>query len=331
MKSTNLYPDNLFLLEFLVEKIEIYPKSLPPDLRKQKGGICLSLIFFQNEPLDICEEGFNPITGCDIPRNQERNGKSCLFALEPKAANNAVKNFDISVIVYKKLEKDELPNRVRIAETSVNIAEEFGSVMSRSWKEGNRKPITQTKICNLILKGTIPSGGTCMGDTNLFIRITCFGTTIVTQIKMNQEDNSVLFQDKEGKAMYKYVKRAKSKEESCPPTPYEPDNICYPPCPPRGPPPSPCGPPSPPCASPSMPSGFPSGFTICGPNPSCNPMCGLPSGSKMCYLPCLPSCFPGLPPGNAKDNNEGNDEKKPAKAGKNGKKPGKKQGKKKKK
>lgn len=53
--------ENLFLLEFLVDKVCIDPKwGLQDNLVGLTGETCVQFRFLNNEPLDVCEADFTP-------------------------------------------------------------------------------------------------------------------------------------------------------------------------------------------------------------------------------------------------------------------------------
>lgn len=52
--------ENLFLLEFLVDKVDLKPGAVPKEIADVAGETCVSFRFLDNDPLDVCEEDFNP-------------------------------------------------------------------------------------------------------------------------------------------------------------------------------------------------------------------------------------------------------------------------------
>lgn len=61
MSTSNVATENLFLLEFLVDKVCIDPKwGLQDNLAGLTGETCVQFRFLNNEPLDVCEADFTP-------------------------------------------------------------------------------------------------------------------------------------------------------------------------------------------------------------------------------------------------------------------------------
>lgn len=208
--------ENLFLLEFLVEKVKIYSKTLPEEIEELPGEIMLSFTFLDKGPLVVDESDFNPK---NYSTDKMKNGKSCLLVIHPSTAKQAMYSFDIDFEVYKKF-KAFLPDRLQIGRASVSIRDAFRKIMYLIKLKGSCKTISETVMKNFTIKGTMPCSACCIGEINIFIRISCFGKLIITQFQMNPEKRSVYFRDKEGKALYKYYKvktRRKSSASICDP------------------------------------------------------------------------------------------------------------------
>lgn len=104
--------ENLFLLEFLVDSVNLNKKcqcDAPP------GETCVSFQFLDNAPLDVCEADFTPSRNLRADTNESvKSGKSCLFSLSPEQASVATDQFDICVSVMKKMQPGWLPEKVEI-------------------------------------------------------------------------------------------------------------------------------------------------------------------------------------------------------------------------
>lgn len=85
----------------------------------------------------------------------------------------------------------------------MDISQEFSDVINRIYREGTKNPITTTQIYNSSIVGTLANSGCCIGEINLLMRVSCLGKTIVTQIHMSKDDDSVLFADDKMTSMYK--------------------------------------------------------------------------------------------------------------------------------
>lgn len=212
--------ENLFLLEFLVERVKIYAKTLPEEIEELPGETSLSITFLDKGPLIVEESDYNPKT---VTRDKMKNGKSCLLVIHPGTAKQAMGAFDIDFEVYKKF-RAFLPDRLQIGVATVSIRDAFRKVMYLLKMRGSCKTISETVMKNCTIKGTIPCSACCIGEINIFIRMSCFGKLIITQFQMNAEKKSVYFKDREGKAMYKYYKVSRSGRRSQ-------GNECDPTCP----------------------------------------------------------------------------------------------------
>ncbi|CAH1990057.1 unnamed protein product [Acanthoscelides obtectus] len=198
--------ENLFLLEFLVDEVDIDPKrdSDAP------GEICVSFQFLDNAPLDVCEADCNPQRNYKLDSEDVKSGKSCLFSLSPEQAIEATKQFDILVNVCKKMQPGWLPERLDLGASLINIANLFNELIDSVETSDGATPTAKT------LKDTFDittQDGTPIGKLGVYIRMSCFGKLIVTQFQMNLQDKSVLFKDKEGKSLYRYKKAGKGSKK----------------------------------------------------------------------------------------------------------------------
>nr|CAH7754756.1 unnamed protein product [Callosobruchus chinensis] len=194
--------ENLFLLEFLVDKVHLEPKC---DC-DAPGEICVSFQFLDNAPLDVCEADCNPQRNYKSDSEDVKSGKSCLFSLSPEQAIEAIKQFDILVNVFKKMQPGWLPERLDLGASLINIANLFNELIDSVETSDGATPTAKT------LKDTFDitnQDGTPIGKLGVYVRMSCFGKLIVTQFQMNLQDKSVLFKDKEGKSLYRYKKAGK--------------------------------------------------------------------------------------------------------------------------
>lgn len=201
--------ENLFLLEFLVDSLNLNKKcscDAPPN------EMCVSFQFLDNAPLDICEADFCPnqnYTG--IESEYIKSGKSCLFSLTPEQAKEAIKKFDVFVNVFQKMKPGWLPEKVDIGCTLISVSNLFADLIeSVSFSEGIQPTAKTLKDVFDIQDNTNQK----VGAISVYIRMSCFGKLIVTQFQMNLDDKSVLFKDKEGKSLYRYKKANKNKRKS---------------------------------------------------------------------------------------------------------------------
>lgn len=198
--------ENLFLLEFLVDKVNLTPGAVPREISDVAGETCVSFKFLDNDPLDICEADFTPQRDYNHDSGNMKNGKSCLFAISPQQVNDAMKKFDVEVAIFKKLTNGCLPDKLQIGHSVVPISFMFNEILQLVQQKAEAGTVSRT------LKETFPiSGQSCgnIGAIGVFIRMSCFGKLIVTQFQMNLEEKSVFFKDKEGRSLYKYRKASR--------------------------------------------------------------------------------------------------------------------------
>lgn len=194
-----LATENLFLLEFLVDGVDLNQGC---DCDSPAGELCISFQFLDNAPLDVCENDFtSQQSGKDV-----KTGKSCLFSLTGKQAEDATKQFDIYVSVIKKMQPGWLPEKLELGNTLISVSNLFNELIESVGCGCEASPCAKTLKDTFIVTN---SDGEDIGSISVYIRMSCFGKLIVTQFQMNLEDKSVLFKDKDGKSMYRYKKASK--------------------------------------------------------------------------------------------------------------------------
>lgn len=260
----NAATENLFLLEFLVDKVHIDPTAArQSQMAGLYGESCVQFQFLNNAPLDVCEADFSPKNNYAAEGGTFKSGKSILFSLTPDQAQQAVKDFAIHVYVFKKLEGNAMPDKMPVGETDIQIVDQFNELLKQINDNSTGQPAAK------VIKDTfklIGPGETSMGTISVFIRISCFGKLIVTQFQMNLEDRSVLFKDNQGSSMYRYRKTSKDDKPCSPPNCTDWNDAI------RGKQ----------CAIPN-----------CPPSPPC---CEGDGYSPSCYQPAAPCCIPPPPP-----------------------------------
>lgn len=220
----SLATENLFLLEFLVDNLKLEGGC---DCDKPPGETCVSFQFLDNDPLDVCENDFGPKAGKG--NSDVKTGKSCLFSLTSDQAEDATRQFDIYVSVFRKMKPGWLPETVPIGNTVIPVAEVFNELLESMGCGCDTSPCAKT------LKDTFPITNCSeeeIGAIDVYIRMSCFGKLIVTQFQMNLADKSVLFKDKQGHSMYRYKKAKKQPERGldecdpeCPSEPARPPSL----------------------------------------------------------------------------------------------------------
>lgn len=247
----SLATENLFLLEFLVDSVDLNQGC---DCDSPSGELCISFQFLDNAPLDVCENDFtSQQSGKDV-----KTGKSCLFSLTAKQAQDATKQFDVYVSVIKKMQPGWLPEKLEIGSTLISVSNLFNELIESVGCGCETSPCAKTLKDTFVINN--PEGEN-IGNISVYIRMSCFGKLIVTQFQMNLEDKSVLFKDKDGKSMYRYKKASKKPIMDMQDPPTTPASTVWsssPPCNPN------C--PQVPCNFPPSPSGGGGGGSSCVPN-----------------------------------------------------------------
>lgn len=198
--------ENLFLLEFLVDKIKI--DSCAGGIGCCTGEMCVSIQFLDNAPLDICEDDFAPRAKKRYPCEEDmvKSGKSCLFSLTPAQAKEATQTFDVNLDIFKKTQPGILPEKIQVGNCLVSIAGLFVELINSITSTSGESPSAKTLKDSFKITGNT---GQVIGDISIYIRMSCFGKLIVTQFQMNLQDKSVLFKDREGHSLYRYKKAGK--------------------------------------------------------------------------------------------------------------------------
>lgn len=199
--------ENLFLLEFLVDSLELAPQC---ECASPPGETCVAFTFLDNAPLEICEEDFSPAMKYGQDNARLKSGKSCLFSLTAEQVATLSSQFDVTVSVLKKMQSGWLPDRIQVGAAVISIANLF-TEMIQSIQENTAPESPTSKTLKDVFE-IMNTEGTQVGKIGVYIRMSCFGKLIVTQFQMNFDDKSVLFKDKEGKSLYRYKKAPRGKE-----------------------------------------------------------------------------------------------------------------------
>jgi hypothetical protein len=275
-----LTTENLFLLEFLVDEVNMEQKC---DCTSAGAEMCVSFQFLDNEALDVCEGDFNPDKKFGETDNS-KTGKSCLFSLTPTQAQKAMQSFDITVSVFKKMPPGWDPEKTCIGSVKVPVLALFLDLIN------NHDAVASAKV-HQDTYNLVDSKGTNVGKIGVYIRMSCYGKMIITQFQMNMTDKSVLFKDKDGHSLYRYKKSRKGRATKI----EDLSAKASPQCPP----------PSPPCSMPSQmmfnqnPYASPTASMqpFFGSTPSSYPLPNLNCPTQPCFPPpnlnCpMQPCFP---------------------------------------
>lgn len=181
-----LATENLFLLEFLVDEVNMDGKC---DCDTPPGEHCVSFQFLDNEPLDVCEADFSP--GRKYGReDRTKSGKSCLFSLTPQQVQKATEVFDVNVTVFKKMQPGWLPEKISIGSALISISNLFVELIRSVEIQTEQTPSAKTLKDTFVL---LDSAGSKVGKINIYIRMSCFGKLIVTQFQVKQESDKLFF------------------------------------------------------------------------------------------------------------------------------------------
>lgn len=202
--------ENLFLLEFLVDSVNLDP-NCTTEMGDVSDSTCVSVQFLDNGPLDICEDDFTPKRHYGKNSENIKSGKSCLFSLTPTQAEQAIYQFDVYVSVFKKMQSGGHPDKVQVGNSLISIVNLFNELISSvDMTNTDQSPAAKNLKDSFAITN---SSGQHIGDIGMYIRMSCFGKLIVTQFQMNLDDKSVLFKDKEGHSLYRYKKAARKKDD----------------------------------------------------------------------------------------------------------------------
>ncbi|RZC34437.1 DUF4497 domain containing protein, partial [Asbolus verrucosus] len=190
--------ENLFLMEFLVENLQI-DKS---DCNMPPGELCICFHFLDNTELDVCEHDFSPNKKFSPSNDNNRTGKSCLFSLTPPQAQAALQSFDLIVNVCKKMLPGYNPEKICMGSANISVVHMLSSLL-QSNEETPAVKVLQESF------QLMDATGRNVGTIGVYIRMSCYGKMIITQFQMNLDDKSVLFKDKEGRSLYRYKKSKK--------------------------------------------------------------------------------------------------------------------------
>ncbi|RZC39290.1 DUF4497 domain containing protein [Asbolus verrucosus] len=190
--------ENLFLMEFLVEDLQIdkCDCNMPP------GELCICFQFLDNTELDVCEHDFSPNKKFSPSNDNNRIGKSCLFSLTPSQAQAALQSFDLIVSVCKKMQPGYNPEKICMGSANISVVHMLSGLLQSNEKTPAAKVLQE----NFQL---MDATGRNVGTIGVYIRMSCYGKMIITQFQMNLDDKSVLFKDKEGRSLYRYKKSKK--------------------------------------------------------------------------------------------------------------------------
>lgn len=191
-----LATENLFLLEFLVDDVQMGGKC---DCDSPPGELCVSFQFLDNDALDVCEADFTPNNKYGQDSNV-KSGKSCLFSLTPEQVLQSTQVFDLIISVFKKMQPGWLPEKICVGSALVSISNLFVELIQSVEETSNQTPAAKTLKDTFDLADTT---GANVGKISIYIRMSCFGKLIVTQFQMNLADKSVLFKDKGGQSLYR--------------------------------------------------------------------------------------------------------------------------------
>nr|CAD7417806.1 unnamed protein product [Timema poppensis] len=183
MMSKNSKSRQLFLLEVLVDKVKLKSWSPVSELGTPSTlSIKVKFLGFPHINIDQDAESQNE------PENIVR-GKSCLLPMKPE---ELLINMQKAPLVVSVSEKNEHSSSL-LAHTYVKFNKGMVS-MVRSATEGRDDymclPVSQS------LRDSFPlldKKNSKVGEISLFIRLSYFGHSVVTQFKLVGEEKSVLF------------------------------------------------------------------------------------------------------------------------------------------
>ncbi|KOB53557.1 Uncharacterized protein OBRU01_25948 [Operophtera brumata] len=166
--------DGLFLLEVLIDKI-VFTKT--PCFSDKGFRTYVNFQWPSVESLEICDDPDLAKRGENLSINFN-NGRSCLFSLKGNDVGKAMSNFPIKVSIYKSLPCGCLPNKIVMAETTIDMTKEFAQARKSYLQDPSSVSYQALKDSFRIIE---PVNKEEAGVICMFLRISCFGKMINTR------------------------------------------------------------------------------------------------------------------------------------------------------
>ncbi|KAJ8668001.1 hypothetical protein QAD02_009664 [Eretmocerus hayati] len=180
------YAQELFLFEFLVDKVNIPAvQAMQDDILSVKT--CIEFKILNLPPILLCQDSSSDNCCCLGEDPQVfRKGKSCLFALPSRLICRKLCSFPIIMSVYKKLPPSVLPDVMTIGSCSIEARDMINALLDECPLE---KPSKALKNNFRITTST----GQCVGDACVFVRLSRLGRKVVTQFQTPHNKKPYLF------------------------------------------------------------------------------------------------------------------------------------------
>ncbi|XP_033226858.1 uncharacterized protein LOC117179311 isoform X2 [Belonocnema kinseyi] len=197
---SNFNEEQLYMLEFLIDHIDLNTETMK---RVENSSLSVNLKFIDFPVFDISQEEFlhakKNVQGPNKSKSEKLKsglvdfsmGKSCLFPKKPNDLVQAMRSTPLKVGIFIATEKNEYEpeeEKLPICETKVLLSGCLCNQVAMSMNDKNHlpKPYVIKNTYNLIDNQGDPSG-----TITLFLRLSCFGKSIVTQFAL--QDSSFLF------------------------------------------------------------------------------------------------------------------------------------------
>lgn len=188
----------LFLVEFLIDSVTI--DSCAVDEEILDGQTCLTLMFLNFPPMEICEKDFDANKESSKDKVKFNCGKSLMFAFNEKQCDHPPP-LAVEIIVSKKLGDEKNPFRVDIGTIKICVSELFRQIVDIAKFKPDRLPASKSiKDCFML----IGPGKRTMGEVNIYIRFSCLGQNVVTEFQCgtNMKKSPFMFKNREGKKVF---------------------------------------------------------------------------------------------------------------------------------
>uniref|UniRef100_A0A1B6CLG1 DUF4776 domain-containing protein n=1 Tax=Clastoptera arizonana TaxID=38151 RepID=A0A1B6CLG1_9HEMI len=202
--NSTLDYEKFFFFEVVVFDVYINEADLQldEDVISSFRETCVMFQFLHYPPLVICEKDFCVYGNQNSlhPRKKLKSGKSSLFPLKTLRQPLKPMNFDIKVSVAKKLPEGVLPEKLIIANTSVNIGSSFTRLMTEDPEKVDECLIPKIMRDKYDL---FNDQGKKVGDITVFIRLSTLGKYIITQFKLGENEKEYYFKGIDAEKSFK--------------------------------------------------------------------------------------------------------------------------------
>ena len=185
--------EQLFLLEILIERI-VLRRSIAEQIyptRDTALPLSVKVKFINISQIEIDQEEFQDHEGLTAASVGDfSTGKSCLFPMEPSELLKAIKKSPLRTELMRKTE-GTCPPEI-LGSTEIFLTSEMYKMVRQAMVSNEEMPISSILQDSYNLRNDKQED---VGFISVFIRLSCYGQSIVTQFKLVKETNSFLFKN----------------------------------------------------------------------------------------------------------------------------------------